>query len=271
MRGHMVSSWRLTIQHMYIIIALFLYELLWGFFIYRTIESIVVPLLRRFPDTLGIDNAVPLFLAEAQFRIMKTDLITPYLWLFGGLLAARMLLTPFINAGLIYSFTHATKDEGTRFLQGIRAAWKPIALLYVIETALTLTPAIWLLPRGFNALLTSESMNELLQLALPWAGGWFAWAVLLHLLFLAMQFGAVSEIGITRSLAKAIRQIIPYLAISVLMWLLGLIASVTVTSASMLLAGLAALIINQGYYLVRTMIKVWTLAAQYDVLHTKDT
>jgi len=271
MRGHFVRGWRLTIQHVYIIIALFLYELLWGFFIYRTIESIVVPLLRRFPDTLGVDNAVPLFLAEAQFRIMKTDLLTPYLWLFGGLLAARMLVTPFINAGLIYSFRNASNDEGTRFLQGIRMKWKPITLLYLIETALALAPAIWLLPRGLDALLSSGSINELLQLALPWAGGWFAWAVLLHLLFLAMQFGAVSEQGIARSLAKAIRQIFPYLAISLLMWLIGLIASVSVTSTSMLLAGLAALIINQGYYLVRTLIKVWTLAAQYDVLHTKDT
>ena len=41
MKLHMKQGWRLTIKHFYIIILLFLYELMWGFFLYRTIEGIV--------------------------------------------------------------------------------------------------------------------------------------------------------------------------------------------------------------------------------------
>ncbi|MCQ6561873.1 hypothetical protein [Paenibacillus mendelii] len=269
MRSHMKQGWHRTMKHFYIIIMLFVYELLWGFFLYRTIESILIPLLRRYPDTLGVDNAVQMFLTEAQFQLIKTDIVRPYLWLFGGLLAGRILLTPFINAGLLYSLHHTTDEGGTKFLHGIRSAWKPIALLYFIETLFTLAPAIWLLPRALDILLSSNSMTELLQHTAPWAGGWIAWALLLHLLFLAMQFGAVSGSGSMRALWSAFRHLFPFVGISIVMWAIAMLAGLTIASASMLWAGLLALILNQSYHLIRTIIKVWTVASQYDVWQSK--
>ncbi|UVI30535.1 hypothetical protein [Paenibacillus spongiae] len=269
MRSYLKQGWHRTLKHFYIIILLFLYELLWGFFLYRTIESIIVPLLRRYPDTLGVDNAVQMFLTEAQFQLLKTDMVRPYLWLFGSLLAGRIILTPLINAGLLYSLHHTTDEGGTKFLQGIRAAWKPVALLYFMETILTLAPAVWLLPRALDVLLSSHSIIELLQRTGPWAGGWIAWALLLHLLFLAMQFGAVSGGGAMKALWSALRHIFPFVGISIVMWAIALLAGLTVTSASMLWAGLFALILNQSYHLVRTIIKVWTVASQYEVWHSK--
>ncbi|MFD0713136.1 hypothetical protein [Paenibacillus sp. GCM10027626] len=268
MKNYVKRGWKLTFKHIYIMIALFIYELIWGFFIYRTVESIVVPLLRRFPDTLGIDSAIPLFLAEAQFRLMKTDLISPYLWLFGGLLGVRILITPIINAGLLYSLCHTNDDGNTHFLQGIRTAWRPITLLYFIETLLMLTPLAWLLPLAWKLLVSSGSLTGLLEEMMPYIAGWLAWAVLLHLLFLAMQLGAVSGTGIWRTLWTALRRILPFLAISFMMWLMSIFVSATVTSVSMMLAGLVALIVNQTYYLIRTLMKVWTIAAQYETLRT---
>ncbi len=269
MKLHMKQGWRLMIKHFYIIILLFLYELLWGFFLYRTIEGVVVPLLKRYPDSYGSVGAVQLFLTEAQFQLLKTDLVRPYIWLFAGLLAGRMLITPFLNAGLFHSLHHTTDDSGTHFFKGIRSAWKPIALLYLIETALVLAPLFWLLPRALTALLNSGSMLDMLHIIGPWAGAWLAWAVLLHLLFLAMQFGSVSGSGAMRSLWSSILNFLPFAGISIIMWGIGALLSLTLVTVSLVWAGLIALILHQGYQLIRTIMKVWTVAAQYDVWQSK--
>lgn len=275
MKTHLRQGWRLTVKHFYIIILLFLYELIWGFFLYRTVENIAVPLLKRFPDSYEASaSAVALFLTESQFQLMKTDLLQPYAFLLLGLLAARMVVTPFLNAGLFHSLYHATSDSGesgTRFLTGIRQAWKPIALLYLAETALTLAPAFWLLPKALERFLASGTLTEFAKEAGPWAGAWLVWAVLIHLLFLAMQFGAVSGSGTMRALWSGIAGFIPFAGISLVMWGIGAMLSMTVASVSMLWAGLFALVLHQGYQLVRTIMKVWTAAAQYDVWQSKRT
>lgn len=271
MNNHLKQGWRLTLKHFYLIIFLFLYELLWGFFLYRIIEGIIVPLLKRYPDSSPADNAVQLFLAEAQFQLMKTDLIRPYLWLFAGILAARMLLTPLFNAGLLHSLHHAGDDGGTRFLQGIRAVWKPFALLYSVKTALTAAPAVWLLPRAFDLLLSGSGIKGVVQQLGPWVVGWLALALLLHLLFLAIQFGIVSGNGALRSMWDGLRHILPLAGISLIMWGIGLLISISFASASMLWAGLLALILHQGYQLIRTIMKVWTAASQYDLWQSRHT
>ncbi|MFC0334115.1 hypothetical protein ACFOLF_16990 [Paenibacillus sepulcri] len=271
MNHHVKQGWHLTMKHFYIIIMLFLYELLWGFFLYRSVEGIMVPLLKRYPDSAPSDGAVALFLTEAQFQLLKTDLIRPYIWLFASLLLGRMLLTPFLNAGLFHSLHHAQDENGTRFIKGIRTAWKPIALLYGIETALTLAPGVWLLPKALDALLSSGSLADIANKIGPWAGGWLVWAALLHLLFLAMQFGVVSGNGALRSFWGGVRHLIPLAGISLLMWAIGMALSLTMASASMLWAGLIALILHQSYHLVRTVMKVWTVASQYEVWHSKQT
>lgn len=271
MKFHMKEGWRLMIKHFYIIIFLFLYELIWGFFLYRTIEEIVVPLLKRYPGGYGTEGSIQLFLTEAQFRLLKTDLIHPYFWLFAGLLAARMFVTPFLNAGLFHSLCYSTDNGGTRFFHGIRRSWKPIALLYVIETALALAPSIWLLPRALHALLNTGNMTELLKVTGPWAGAWLAWCVLLHLFFLIMQFGSVHGTGTLRSFWGGMRSFLPLVGISIIMWGISALLSMTLVSVSMLWAGLLAIILQQSYQLVKTMMKVWTVASQYDVWQSKRT
>ncbi|MBD2871632.1 hypothetical protein [Paenibacillus arenilitoris] len=270
MKTHLLQGWRLAVKHFYIVILLFLYQLVAGFFLYRFIDSVVSPLLRRYPGSFPSESAAQLFLTEAQFRLFKTDLITPYLWILGGLLAARMLLTPLINAGLFYSLQQ-TRDGGggTRFLEGIRKTWKPVLLLYWLESALALAPAWWLLPRGLDSLLASGNVPELLADVLPGASLWLAWATVLRLLSLAAQFGAASGEGIFRSLWKAVRNFLMYAAISLVLWAAGAALGLVVSGLSLIWAGLLALIVHQGYHLVRTLVKVWTIASQIDYLQSK--
>ncbi|MFF2890243.1 hypothetical protein [Paenibacillus sp. NPDC057967] len=266
MKQNMLQGWRLAFRHLNLVILLFLYQLLWGFLVYRTIDDTVSPLLRRFPASAPTEQAVQSFLAEAQFQLFKTDLITPYLWLLGGLFLARMLLTPLFNAGLLYSLHHQyDRGEGTRILEGIRKTWKPIMLLYWISSALMLAPAWWFLPKWIDALRHGLSPAFLSAVA-PGAAVWLLWIALVHLLFLSMQFGAVSGEGVFPALWRSVRRFLPYAAISLLMWGIVALLGLAITSMSMIWAGLFALIVHQGYPLVQTLLRVWTIASQYNCL-----
>ncbi|MCR2805282.1 hypothetical protein [Paenibacillus soyae] len=265
MKHQMLLGWRLTFKHMNMILVLFLYQLLWGFLVYRAIDDTVAPLLRRFPANAPTEQAVQSFLAEAQFQLFKTDLIQPYLWLLGGLFLARMLLTPLFNAGLFYSIHHQSSggEGGTRILEGIRKFWKPVVLLYWIGRALMIAPAWWLVPKWIDALRHDGASSSLLGEVAPGAAIWIAWVAIIHLLFLSMQFGSVSGDGILPSLWQSVRRFLSYAAISLIMWGIAALLGLLVGGVSMAWAGLFALIVHQGYPLIQTLLRVWTIATQY--------
>ncbi|MHA7967526.1 hypothetical protein ACX93W_25720 [Paenibacillus sp. CAU 1782] len=277
MKTFMAQGWRLALSHFHLVLLLFLYQLFWGLFIYRVIDGVVTPLLKRLPsgETVNassgiLDGINSHFLAEAQFQLLKTDLAHPYLWMLGGLFAARMLLTPLFNAGLLYSMHEKEKGGGkSGFLKGIRKKWLPVSLLYWLQTLLALLPSWWLLPRGLQAALQSASASEAAAALLPGAALWLGWGALLSLLFLAMQIGTVTGEGIWPSLWNALKRFLPYAGLTLAMWGIGLLASLTVSSLSFIWAGLAALIVHQGYHLVKTLLKVWTMASQLQCLQSR--
>jgi len=266
MKQHLKAGWALTVRHLYVIIVLFVYRLLWGFFLYRIVDDIVSPLLRRYPDAGMSASAVRLFLYEAEFQLTKTGLIQPYLWTFIGLLGARMLLSPLLNAGLFHSLHHASNGEGTKFLHGIRRAWLPVTALYWIESLLALAPGYWLLPRALSTILGGDTIGGIFKALLPAACGWLAWGVLLHLVFLAMQFGAASEQGAFKGLWQSVRRFLPYLGVSLAMWCAAGLAGLLLSSASLIWAGFLAILVHQAYRFVQTMLKVWTIASQFECL-----
>lgn len=269
MKEHIRQGWRLAVKHLYIVIFLFLYQLLWGFGLYRYVESAFLPLLKRYPDTLPSEQAVQLFLMEAQFQLLKTDVITPYLWTLGIIVLLRMLISPLIQSGLLYSLRHATDEGGTRFLQGIRICWKKIALLYWLKSLLILAPAWWLLPAAFQLLLSSPTLAEAAKTALPYGAGWLLWSFLLHLIFLSLQFGVVSESGMLGNTLRSLRAFLPLMLMTILMWVLAAVIGLAVSAVTLVWAGLLALMLHQAFYLVRMLIRVWTLASQYGLWQSR--
>ncbi|PWW05261.1 hypothetical protein DFQ01_105246 [Paenibacillus cellulosilyticus] len=269
MKQHLKAGWSLTVRHLYIIIVLFVYQLLWGFFLYRFVDGIIIPLLRRYPGSGMPASAARLYVYEAEFRLMKTDLIQPYLWTFAGLIVLRMLLTPLLNAGLFHSLHHASTEQGTRFLQGMRRAWLPITILYWVESLLALAPAYWLLPRALSTILSGVSVKSIIMELLPSASGWLSWGVLLHLFFLAMQLSAASGGGAFNGLWRAFRHFLPYIGMSLFLWCAIGALGLFVFSASLLWAGFLAIVVHQGYRFVKTLLKVWTIASQYDCLQSR--
>ncbi|MFC5402532.1 hypothetical protein [Cohnella soli] len=255
----------MTVRHKVVVVLLFLYRLLWGFFLYRFVDSIATPILARYPEEHPNSDAAQLFLVEAQFRLLKTDLVNESLWLIGGLLLLRMLLTPLLNAGVFYSFHHATEDAGTRVLFGIRRAWKPVTLLYWAENALLLLPAVWLVPFAKDRFFSEPTLSDWLKDLAPYALAWLTIGFLLHMLFQFMQFGAASGEGILNGLGLAFRRAFPLLGTTLALLGIGLAVSATAWTVSMLWSGFIAVALHQAFYFVRSLLTLWASASQYQV------
>lgn len=265
MKGAIRKGWTVTLRHKYALVVLFLYRLLWGFFLYRFVDSIVSTVLSRYPDPHPNGGAARLFLIEAQFRLLKTDLVDEVLWMLAGMLLLRMIVTPLLNAGLYYSFQHADDREGTRVLTGIRSAWKPVTLLYWIENALALLPGAWLIPMAKASYLSGAAEDAWLRELLPYAGAWIVWAFLLHLLFVFMQFSAAAKDGLLSGIGRACRRALPLLAVSLLLFAAGAFASLVVTASSLFWTGFLTVALHQAFQLVRSLITLWTAASQHQL------
>lgn len=265
MRGLLKKGWDMAVLHKYVLVLLFLYRLLWGFFLYRFIDSVVTPILSRYPDEHPSSDAVHLFLIEAQFRLLKTDLMNEALWMLGGLLLLRMVLTPLLNAGVYYSFHNAVEGEGTQVLFGLRRMWKPVTLLYWLENGLTLLPALWLIPLAKDRFFSEPALSSWLQGLLPFAAIWMLWGLTLHLLFQFMQFGAVSREGIFKGLGLAFRRALPLLSITLILLGIGLAVSAAAWAISLLWSGFLAVVFHQAFHFVRSLLTLWTAASQYQV------
>lgn len=260
-------GWNMTLRHKYVGVLIFVYRLTWGFLLFRFVDSVVTPVLSRYPDLGTGSNAAALFLIEAEFRLLRTDLADPLLWMLGGMLAIRMMITPLINAGLYYSFHQAnmTRDDksGTRVLAGIRQRWKPIVLLYGIENALILLPAVWLLPEAKSRFFASASPSGWLLEMLPYAAGWLVWGFILHLLFQCMQFAAAGRESIAKGAARALSRSWPLLAVSLSLAGVGLTASAVLSVVTVVWSGLLAVVLHQTFHLIRAWLAIWTAASRY--------
>lgn len=258
-------GWDMTVRHKYVLVLLFLYRFLWGFFLYRFVDSVVTPVMARYPSEHPNSDAAHLFLVEAQFRLLKTDLIDELLWMLGGMLLLRMAVTPLFNAGIYYSFHHAGEGQSTRVLTGIRKAWKPVTLLYWLENGLILLPAAWIVPIAKERFFSEASLTNWLQGLLPLAAAWVLYGFAVHLLCQFMQFGAASKTGILNSLGLAIRRALPLLGITLALIGIGLAVSAAAWVVSLLWSGLVAVTLHQAFHFVRSLLKLWTAASQYQV------
>lgn len=260
-------GWDMTLRHKYVGVLIFIYRLTWGFLLFRFVDSVVTPVLARYPDMGPGKDAAALFLIEAEFRLLRTDLADPLLWMLGGMLAIRMIITPLINAGLYYSFHHAhmTREDGsgTRMLTGMRKRWKPIVLLYGIENVLILLPIVWLLPVAKSHFFTAASASGWLQELLPYAASWLVWGFAVHLLFRCMQFAAASRESIAKGAAQALARAWPLLAVSLMLAGIGLAASAMLSVVTVVWSGLLAVVLHQSFHLIRSLLAVWTAASQY--------
>jgi hypothetical protein len=268
MYSYIKGGWSAAWKQPFLVLVLFAYRLGWGIALYKIVQSIVVPLLHRFPDIHANGGQTELFLAESQFQLLKTDFIDSYLWLFLGLLLTRMIITPMLNAGIYYSLSQTHLNSGYRFFKGIRELGGIFLLLYLLQMALTLAPLYFLFPKWGNILLGGEYNSTLLVL-IPLITGYLVYGYILHLVFMYLQFGKAWSRPWRESLRIALRSILSIVGISILFMLGSALIATIATSVLWIWASLWTLILYQAYRLVHTFVHLWVITSLQQLYSTK--
>jgi hypothetical protein len=268
MYRYLKEGWKAALQQPFLLLVLFAYRLAWGVVLYSIVKSIIVPLLHRYPGTQVSGGQTQLFLAEGQFRLLKTDIMDSYLWLMLGLLLARMIVTPLLNAGIYYSLQQTQLNSGYRFFKGIRELGSSFMLYYLLQMILTLAPLYVLLPQWSQLLFTGSYKSAIMTL-LPYAAGFLMYGYILHLLFMYLQFGRASERGWTESIGVVIHSILPIAGISLLFLLGTFLFTTFAASAVWIWASFWAILLYQAYRLIQTFFELWVITAQRQLYSTK--
>jgi hypothetical protein len=269
MNQYLKDGWKAALRQPFAVLTLFIYQLLWGVAIYKFVQSIVVPLMHRYPGAGQTKGASQIFLAEGQFQLLKTDISHSYLWWMVALLAARMLLTPLINAAVYYSLGHTELKSGYRFFKGMKELGLPFFIAYLVQMALTLSPLFWLLPKAMATLSSSSSYETALVGMLPWFIGFLIYGYLLRLCFMFIQFAIVHQTSLISSVGVLLRYFLRVAYLAIILVLLSGLLTATVVTTSYIWAGLLALLIYQLYPLFVMFFQVWTIAAQYQLWTAK--
>ena len=268
MSSYLNKGWRLALRHLPIAIALFLYRLLWGFFLYRLADSIypsapsALSRIRRAApwSERAILGGIPV--PPGQDRCRRA------LYLASGKPVAgpyddhsSCQCRPDIIPSIIHRLA-AEKAARTSWRASARV-WKPVMAIYWTQALLALAPLALIVPKVMHASGNASSFTDIILSALPWVGGWLLWLGLLHVLSLALQYGAVSGLGISQSIARAFKRLLAPCGHQPAAVLLGGILGAGI-SLPPILGRSDCAILQQAYPMVRTLLDLWMLASQYN-------
>jgi len=263
------SGWKTAWANPFALIVLFLYHFVWGLILYKYVASVVVPLMHRYPGGALPEPAVHLFLAEGQFRLIKTDLVQPYLWTLLGLAAFRMLMTPLLNAGVYYSLHYRQYNAGYRFFRGMKELYGPFLLYYAVQTTAILAPLFWLAPKAQEVLRSAPSYESVAMKLAPYAGCLLIYGFLLQLLTTYVQIARATGHHPLHSLPFLLRNALPAAGVTLGIAVLSATLSAVSVGASLWWAGLAALIGYQVYRFLSVFCKLWTVSSQYQLWESR--
>lgn len=247
-----------------IVVLLFLYEIIWGFILYRYVRSVIAPILYRYPGE-EIPNWSSLFWIESEIRLLKTDMADVYVFTLLAMLFVKMMLTPLLNAGVYHTIHHASGDLWRIFISGIKQMWGRFLALYVLQAAAMLAPLYWLVPPIIDALQNGD-LGSLLKIdkCLAWIA-YMLYIALIRLCFMYIQFAAVVGEDWLSALLIWLRKLFPALGLSFFILLIACATQSILAAASLFWAGLAALVIYQATPLLRVALKIWEIASQHDL------
>ncbi|HZG83320.1 hypothetical protein [Paenibacillus sp.] len=257
------SGWTAARRNWFLIMLLFLYQYAWGFAIFKYVKSVVVPLLHRYPGGELPASAGRLFWLEAEFQLVKTDLIAPYAWTLGTILIVRMLLTPLLNAGILNVLENGRGGRRKAFAQGVKSHAKPFLLLYGAQSLLTLAPLLWVAPRAFDAAAAAGDWTSIASALLPYAAGWIAYQGALDLAALYVGFGIVGGRGALPGLAVFVRRAVPIVALALIVYAITFAIGLAAAALSLWWAGFFAVLLHQSFPFVRALLKLWGIQAQF--------
>lgn len=272
MKISITRGWHSMKEQFYILILLFIYRLFWGYFMYKFIKSAVVPVLLRYPDADAGGSSIGrlLYYIEGQAALHRDPDVRQWLWLLLALTVLRLLLSPFIRAGLLHELHQERAGErGLFFFPGMKRYGLPVLLFSLVEWALALLPLYWLLPKMYRLLLNGILDYPHLLTLVPYVLGWLVYLFLVRKLLLYMQFGYTAGTGMFTSLLIALKVLLHSIGISVIMGAGSLVTLILCGAAALFCPGLPALLLRQAAPLPSTLFKMWGIAAQYHLWSSK--
>lgn len=265
------SGWVSAKKQLPIAILLFLYQLTWGVFLYKIIQSAIIPVLRRYPDPGPGELSRLLFLIEGQLGLAGSRELRLYAGLLGAMVLIRLLVTPLIRSGIYHGLLEEREQDGVGwlFFEGIRKRWKQVGLFYLLELLLSLAPAYWVLPKLANR--SSQLLNGDHQTLLYFGTLALAWAVWIYIVKKCLEYtllGWLSGAGPFASLIWCLRRFLKVTGISILLGCLSLLAFVLFTTGSWVWTGLLGLVLHQIYPFFSSFLGIWQTASQYHLWNT---
>ncbi|MNO35883.1 hypothetical protein D3C76_259400 [compost metagenome] len=267
------NGWSLVRNQFPSVIILFLYQLLWGILLYRTVNTAVVAFLSRYPDPPPSAMSRILFIVEGQYEFMHNSEIHKYFWMLLGMIIIRMLLTPFIQAGILYGLTPSdSRKSGLTLFRGMKEFWKPVSLFFLLELILISLPLLWVIPKLYglwpSLLYTNGGIAPILK-AGCYLLGWLSYCFLIRQCLLFTQFGYLFKTGAWSSLWLGIRHILPGIVIFLILGGASAALCLLFGSASWIWTGLLALILQQTFPFFRCLFNVWGITSQFQLWSSK--
>lgn len=269
MKTPIARGWRSVKEQTYILILLFVYRLLWGYFLYSFVRDAVYPFLLRIRENAD-STAKLLYYIEAQFSLLKNAEVRTWLWTLAAMVLLRMLVSPLIRAGLLYELQQESLGNRGLFLfPGMKRYGWPVFLFSLAEWGLTLLPFCWLGPKLYTLTTASYLQPALLLTAAAYAAGWALYAYIIRQCFLYMQFGYVHNRSIAAALMTYFKNIVPATGLSLLLGAGGVFSHLLALLIGWLWPGLPALLARQAAPFPATLFKLWGIAAQYHLWSSK--
>lgn len=266
-----------------LLLMLCLYQLCWGLLGYRWLNAINESMLLRYPGTDVSTMSTQVYWAEAQFRILKTNVLEPWLWVLAGCLLLRMLLHPLLQASVFYSI-HAsddTRDQGEastlwhRLKSGMRALGPAFFGLYLLQSAMALGPLFLLIPKFIQMWQAALSLRDFLVPSFVWGAAYVTYLFLLRGIFLTLMLRKTKQTNLAQDERNRIRQaastpltgfpshLVRVLILSGAFIAMTLFSSIGIGALGILWSGFAAIVLQQLYFVLRSGLLLWEAAACY--------
>ncbi|WP_150275765.1 hypothetical protein [Paenibacillus tepidiphilus] len=272
MKIAITCGWRSVKEQFYILILLFIYRLFWGYFLYRFVRSAVVPVLLRYPDADAGGSMLGrlLYYIEGQHALSADPDVRRWLLLLLILSLLRLLVSPFIRAGLLHELHQERKGErGLFFFPGMKRYGLPVFVFSLAEWLLAALPLYWLLPGMYSRLLSGILDTRLLLNLVPYLLAWLLYLYAIRLILLYLQFSYTGGTGLFTALPALLRVLPKAVAVSFVLGTGSFLMLLFSAICGLFFPGLPALVLRQLSPLPTTLFKMWGIASQYHLWRSK--
>ncbi|MEX2416400.1 MAG: hypothetical protein WD424_09670 [Paenibacillaceae bacterium] len=241
---------------------LFLFHFIWSVLFYQFIQNHVISVMQRFPPQQLAIERVDLFLNESALLLFETKLATPFLWILFIFILARLVISPFITAG-VYDSLHTEGPRGTIFIQGMKRLSGSFTLLFWLRNLLIAIPLYWLIPIAAFRLTHSDSYSSLALGLIPSLLGMMLYSSLLKLIFVYLQLARTTDTGVFQAMLVSFRHLFPICGLALVVFSIASLCSLLIFTSSLYWAGFLTLMIHLVYPLLQMALKVWGISVQY--------